>query len=106
MIQPTNERPKQKIYEKIIGTYLDRYDFSGTPDSVIAKLQEWKKEYGDDVEISWAQDYDGESEPGLFKVRLETDEEYNTRRNHEDYWRKSTEERERIEYERLKAKFG
>lgn len=88
-------------------------DWDGyTLDEIVARIEEIRKDYGDkfkDIRLDkdWVNDYDGERIVWKFVgKRMETDEEYNTRI--ENIKRREAEqtERDRAEYERLKAKFG
>ena len=102
---PTKDRPKKQIHKKI-EEYVDRYDFEGTVDSVIEKLQKWKEKYGPDTRIDWDTDYEGSDVVNVYIDREETDAEYVDRITRENIQRMQQEAREKAEYERLKKKFG
>lgn len=103
-MKPTEARPKQLIKKKILT--VSKYDFCGRVEDVIAEINRWKEQHGSDLVVDWDTDYDGEVEFMLFKEREETDEEYAQRIRLEDIRRGHQEDREKAEYERLKAKFG
>lgn len=88
-------------------------DWDGyTLDEMIARIEEIRKEYSDrftDIKLDkdWVNDYDGERIVWKFVgKRMETDAEYNTRIDNIKKREAEQAERERAEYERLKAKFG
>jgi hypothetical protein len=62
--------------------------------------------YGADAKIQRYQDYgeDGYESIGVYEARDETDEEMNKRLELDAHWRKQREDRERKEFERLRAK--
>lgn len=96
-------------------TFLEEtMDWDGaTLDDMIAKIEEIRKNYSDkftDIKLDkdWVYDYDGESRTVWKFVgkRMETDEEFNARIEMIKQREAEQAERERAEYERLKAKFG
>lgn len=101
---------KQLVTDKNI--YIDRYDFDGTLDTIIAKL-EGLKEAGI-IKLDWNTNYDGDWE--VTGERYETDEEYEIRLLREKQYefqaamkREELKQRqakmEKETYLRLKAKF-
>ena len=82
-----------------------RLDLDGTLSDVILRLQNFQEKYKDYQGIRIDEDpcYEGGYTYNL--QRLETDEEYEQRLANEAEWSKKMQERERSEYERLKAKF-
>ena len=88
-----------------------RWDGSSL-DDIVAEVERIRAEYGDrftDIKLDkdYLHDYDGERTVWRFVGnRLETDAEYNARIEMIKQREAEQAERERAEYERLKAKFG
>lgn len=88
-----------------------RWDGSSL-DEIVAEVERIRAEYGDrftniKLDKDYLHDYDGERTVWRFVGnRLETDGEYNTRIEMIKQREAEQAERERAEYERLKAKFG
>ncbi len=80
----------------------------GGVSELILQLQELVKEYGDTLDYeyeerhSWGDNY---TEFVIYHNREETDYEYQQRIDSESYYKKQQAERDKAEYERLKAKF-
>lgn len=84
-----------------------------TLDEIVARVEEIRKDYSDkfkDIRLdkSWETDYDGEQRTVWKFVgkRMETEKEYNTRIEQIKQREAENDARDRIEFERLKAKFG
>jgi hypothetical protein len=80
----------------------------GQVSDLILQLQELVKEYGDTLDYEfetrcmWGDEY---TMLVIYRNREETDEEYQQRIYSESYYKKKQAERDKAEYERLKAKF-
>ena len=84
-----------------------------TLDEIVARVEEIRKDYSDkfkDIRLdkSWETDYDGEQRTVWKFVgkRMESEKEYNTRIEQIKQREAENDARDRIEFERLKAKFG
>jgi hypothetical protein len=76
---------------------------------VVETLNTWIRLYGPDATLDIGTTYeygDTYARITIVQRRLETDEEYSTRVSAEHIAKQTKEQRERAEYERLKAKFG
>ena len=94
----------KKMIEKDVA---ELYDLNGsTLPEAIKQLQEAMERHGEDAKLSIYTDRDGCIECEVEAMRLETDEEYNKRLQQEERAKKIREEYERLQYERLKEKFG
>ena len=82
-----------------------RLDLDGPIDDVITHLQQFQEKYKDYEGVRIHEDHCYEGGCTYSLQRLETDEEYERRLANEAEWTTRKEERERAEYERLKAKF-
>ena len=82
--------------------YLEHKSVRG----LIEELQGYLDEYGDSARIECETDSYGDTSWFVTTEELESEEEMLARVKHEEYWEKHALERERLEYERLKAKFG
>lgn len=96
-------------------TFIEQtMDWDGcTLDEMIAKIEEIRKEYSDkftDIKLDKDYEYDYDNERRtVWKFvgrRMETDAEYNSRIDRINKHKADQEERDRAEFERLKAKFG
>lgn len=72
---------------------------------VIAELQGYLEQYGDNVEIGCGIDYDDREYLFLLVGEPETDQEYHSRIKREELNRRALEKQERKEFERLAKKF-
>lgn len=71
------------------------------------EIDEWIKQYGPNTYFSLEPNGYGDGENLVIKVkREETDEEYAIRMKNNEEYRLAQEEKDRKEYERLKAKYG
>lgn len=71
------------------------------------EIDEWIKQYGPNTYFSLEPNGYGDGENLVIKVkREETDEEYAIRMKTNEEYRLAQEEKDRKEYERLKAKYG
>lgn len=73
-------------------------DFEGKIDDMISQLQDWKNDGWDVV--------DDAIYIGLYKNRLETDEEYDHRMSNEKLMKERDEAQRRKQYEQLREEFG
>ena len=94
----------KKMIEKNVG-WLWGLNGSTLPEA-IKQLQEAMERHGEDAKLSIYTDRDDCIECEVEAMILETDEEYNKRLKQEEQAKKIREEYERIQYERLKEKFG
>ena len=93
----------KKMIEKDVGWL---YDLGGsTLPEAIKQLQEAMERHGEDAKLVIETFYDS-TEVKIEAMVLETDEEYNKRLQQEERAKKFREEYERLQYERLKEKFG
>lgn len=85
-----------------------RYSLEGKFSDVIKRLQQYQKEHGDmTIDICVENDYGDHSVKAVFTTqRFETDSEMNARIAVEETRREWMEKRDRVEFERLKARFG
>lgn len=107
---------RRLIYVEVERYCVERlFDVKSSPDSVIQKLQLYKKNYeGRDIYFTYElAGYDGGYDIHLWESRLENDEEFNKRVKEEEKQKKvnqtareKKEARELKEYERLKKKFA
>ncbi len=67
-------------------------------------LDEWIKKHGPDARFEYYEEY-GDRYLAIMAEREETDREYNKRLEEEAHWKAIAEERDRKEFERLKAKY-
>jgi hypothetical protein len=101
---------KKKVTRELY--QFSAYNFEGTIPEVIERLKAELKQYGPTARFDWRPnfyyDYDNNPSPTFVIVReeLETDAEYESRMKKEAELAAKTAERERKEFERLKAKFG
>jgi hypothetical protein len=92
---------------------LSLYDlFDCSADETIDQIVKLKSKYSGKIRFT-VEGYDDYYSIGVYETRLETNAEYETRLEHQEEalrkWsktKKSTEDRERAEYERLKKKYG
>lgn len=92
-----NKRITVEDYVSIDGAYLQEFR---------DEIDEWIKQYGLKTYFSIEPDrYDGEKLV-VITEREETDEEYAIRMKKNEEYRLAQEEKDRKEFERLKAKFG
>ena len=79
----------------------------GTLGEALEKIQGLIETYGEDAEIdTYTPRYSDSEYLGVYVQRLETDEEMAARIANEEIWEANWAERDRQEFERLKAKFG
>lgn len=96
------ERKMIKVYS---GSNVDlKY---GTLKDALKTIKSLISEYGADAEIdTHSERYDDREYLGVYITRPETDKEMAARIADEEKWEAVRTERERADYERLKAKFG
>ena len=95
---------KKKIMA-IVDSYVD-LDFI-TLESARKDIDGWIEQYGPDAILEYVDnDYDDGRHLVIKMGRLETDEEYNMRKNTEKHYAKIANERDIKEYQRLRKKFG
>ena len=82
--------------------YFDQRSVRG----LIEELQGYLDEYGDSARIESETDSYGDTSWFITAEELESEKEMLARVKHEEYLESHSAERERREYERLKAKFG
>jgi hypothetical protein len=93
---------------------MDSYDLEGTLDAVIVTLQAWKLRFGAAARVSlWNDNESYGTKVELSWTRQETDKERDTRLKQAQRWRKrianskiEAEAQEKLEYKRLKEKYG
>ena len=92
--------------------YVSPSDLDGKLSDLKRKIEDLIAEYGPDARLEYdahfCHEYDTSPSPrfDVLVVREETDAEYKLRLIKEKTLRNITEDREREEYERLRAKFG
>lgn len=98
---------RRQIREDLISWSF--YDLDGRLEDAIAKLEELRLTLGDDINIYVDYDYDDSGVINFYRMREETDAEYQKRvdryNKSKAKEKKNREERERKEYERLRKKF-
>lgn len=84
------------------------YDFSTSLGELRESINDLIKQYGEDAVLDYSQYdvYDDRYSYMLYKTRLETDLEYETRTNKEKHAAAQIEQREREQLERLMKKYG
>ena len=93
---------KKLVTVELATLYLDGY----TLKSALEQIQEYIRNYGEDATISEENyGYEDGKYLAIFEQKLETDEQFNARIQTEEYFKKQREDRERMEFERLKAKY-
>lgn len=87
---------------------FDGYEFDGTPDELIAKMNWLKAEHpGKELSLSWEQRrWDDSYSLFVYEERLETAEEVAARLEQEKAIQRQRDEYDRAQYERLQKKFG
>jgi hypothetical protein len=99
----TVNRERKKVWRE--ATSLDM-EFSSL-DSVIAELQSYRNQYGAHTRIEKRHyDYSDRVYYAVMCERDETDQEMARRIREEERWEADKAARDRVEFERLKAKFG
>jgi len=107
----TKKAPPKKVVTDML-TDVSPHELEGTLQQLSEQIQSWITQYGPAARLSWDPDYwpqynDSPSPRYEIKVdREETDKEQAIRLETEERKRAVQERLERMEFERLQAKFG
>ena len=88
--------------------YVGNFDYDKLS-AVLERIQQLIEDYGPDAEIrNHCEPYSSSDKEYMYvyKSEPETDKEMAERIANEEKWAKAREERDRVEFERLQAKFG
>lgn len=90
---------KEKLVDNVYISYLSL-------DTVRQQIDSMIKSHGENAELRIEESYSGSYDVNIYQQVLETDQEYQDRLQNDIDRLKRKEETDRLEFERLKSKFG